>query len=269
MRLRSLLRRRQEDDETTEELRFHLEMEAAKNRRAGMDPLEARRQARVRLGGVDGIREAVRDARGGRPLEDLVRDLGYALRSARRNPGFTLVAVLTLTLGIGANTAVFTVVDNFLFRPPPFEHVERLMSIRDVNPAQGWTVEDNVAGSPGNFLDWRAQSRSFDHLIAWRNWFYSVAGPEGRNPIPEQIRGVRISPSFFTMLGVQAVLGRTFVPEEEQPGRERVVILTDGLWRRRYGGDPGIVGETLLIDGQPFTVIGVGRIPDFPEQCSV
>ena len=149
------------------------------------------------------------------------------------------------------------VVDNFLFRPPPFEHVERLMSIRDVNPAQGWTVEDNVAGSPGNFLDWRAQSRSFDHLIAWRNWFYSVAGPEGRNPIPEQIRGVRISPSFFTMLGVQAVLGRTFVPEEEQPGREQVVILTDGLWRRRYGGDPGIVGETLLIDGQPFTVIGV------------
>ena len=257
VRLRSLLRRRQEDDETTEELRFHLEMEAAKNRRAGMDPREARRQARVRLGGVDGIREAVRDARGGRPLEDLVRDLGYALRSARRNPGFTLVAVLTLTLGIGANTAVFTVVDNFLFRPPPFEHVERLMSIRDVNPAQGWTVEDNVAGSPGNFLDWRAQSRSFDHLIAWRNWFYSVAGPEGRNPIPEQIRGVRISPSFFTMLGVQAVLGRTFVPEEEQPGRERVVILTDGLWRRRYGGDPGIVGETLLIDGQPFTVIGV------------
>ena len=110
--------------------------------------------------------------------------LGYALRSARRHPGFTLVAVLTLTLGIGANTAVFTVVDNFLFRPPPFEHVERLMSIRDVNPPQGWTVEDNVAGSPGNFLDWRAQSRSFDHLIAWRNWFYSVAGAGGPQPHP-------------------------------------------------------------------------------------
>ena len=127
------------------------------------------------------------------------------------------------------------------------------MSIRDVNPAQGWTAEDNVAASPGNFLDWRAQSRSFE----WRNWFYSVAGPEGRNPVPEQIRGVRVSPAFFAMLGVQAALGRTFVLEEEQPGRERVVILTDGLWRRRFGGDPGIVGETVLIDGRPFAVIGV------------
>ena len=135
-RLRSLLRRGREDAETAEELRFHLEMETAKNVRAGMDPAEARRRAHLRLGGVDAIREAVRDARGGRPLEDLLRDVGYALRGARRNPGFTLVAVLTLTLGIGANTAVFTVVDNFLFRPPPFEHVERLMSIRDVNPAQ-------------------------------------------------------------------------------------------------------------------------------------
>ena len=256
-RCRSLLRRGREDDETAEELRFHLEMETDKNVRAGMSPEEAYRQARLRLGGMDAIREAVRDARGSRPLEDLVRDLGYALRSARRNPGFTLVAVLTLTLGIGANTAVFTVVDNFLFRPPPFEHVDRLVSIRDVNPEQGWTAEHNVAGSPGNFLDWRAQSRSFDHLIAWRNWFYSVAGPAGRNAVPEQIRGVRISPAFFTMLGVRASLGRTFLPEEEQPGRDRVVILSDGLWQRRYGSDAGIVGETLRIDGQPFTVIGV------------
>ena len=256
-RLRSLLRRGREDDETAEELRFHLEMEAAKNVRAGMRPAEARRLAHLRLGSQDAIREAVRDAHGARPLEDLARDLRYALRCARRNPGFTLVAVLTLALGVGANTAVFTVVDNLLFRPPPFEHVDRLVSIRDVNPAQGWTAEDNVATSPGNFLDWRAQSRSFDRMIAWRNWFYSVAGPEGRNGVAEQTRGVRVSPAFFAMLGVQAALGRTFVPEEEQPGRERVVILTDGLWRRRYGGDPGIVGETLLIDGQPFSVIGV------------
>ena len=256
-RLRSLLRRGREDDDTAEELRFHLEMETAKNVRAGMGPGEARRQAHLRLGNVDAIREAVRDAHGTRPIEDLARDLRYALRGARRNPGFTLVAVLTLALGVGANTAVFTVVDNLLFRPPPFEHVDRLVSIRDVNPAQGWTAEDNVATSPGNFLDWRAQSRSFDRMIAWRNWFYSVAGPEGRNPVPEQTRGVRVSPAFFAMLGVQAALGRTFVPEEEQPGRERVVLLTDGLWRRRYGGDPDIVGETLLIDGQPFSVIGV------------
>ena len=256
-RLRGLFRRRREDAETRDELRFHLEMETEKNLRAGMDPREARRRAHVRLGGVDAIQEAVRDARGARPLEDLVRDLGYALRGARGNPGFTLVAVLTLTLGIGATTAVFTVADNFLLRPPPFANVDRLVGIRDVNPAQGWTVDDNVAASPGNFLDWRAQGRSFDHMIAWRNWFYSVAGPVGAGTVPEQIRGVRVSPSFFTMLGVQAAIGRTFLPEEETPGRDRVVVLTDGLWQRRYGGDPGIVGETLLVDGEPFTVVGV------------
>ena len=89
-------------------------------------------------------------------------------------------------------------------------------------------------------------------MIAWRNWFYSVAGPVGTDTVAEQVRGVRVSPSFFTMLGVQAAIGRTFLPEEETPGRDQVVVLTDGLWRRRYGGDPGIVGETLLVDGQPF-----------------
>ncbi len=201
--------------------------------------------------------EALRDQRGWPWLDDLLTDVRIGVRGLARRPGFTLVAVLTLTLGIGATTAVFTVVDNFLFRPPPFEHVERLMGIRDVNPAQGWTVEDNVPTSPGNFLDWRAQSRSFDHMTAWRNWFYSVAGPVGSDTVPEQIRGVRISPTFFAMLGVQAAVGRTFLPEEEAPGRDRVVILTDGLWQRRYGGDPGIIGETLLVDGQPFTVVGV------------
>ncbi len=201
--------------------------------------------------------EALRDQRGWPWLDDLLTDVRIGVRGLARRPGFTLVAVLTLTLGIGATTAVFMVVDNFLFRPPPFEHVERLMGIRDVNPAQGWTVEDNVPTSPGNFLDWRAQSRAFDHMTAWRNWFYSVAGPVGSDTVPEQIRGVRISPSFFAMLGVQAAVGRTFLPEEEAPGRDRVVILTDGLWQRRYGGDPGIIGETLLVDGQPFTVVGV------------
>ena len=148
-RCRGVFRGGREDAETREELQFHLEMQTEKNLRAGMDPRQARRRAHARLGGVDAIREAVRDARGARPLDDLFRDLGYALRGARRHHGFSLVAVLTLTLGIGANTAVFTVVDSFLFRPPPFEHVERLVSIRDVNPAQGWMVEDNVPASPG------------------------------------------------------------------------------------------------------------------------
>ena len=256
-RLWGALRRNPADHDLERELRFHLEQAEEELRGKGHSPAEAARLARVRLGGFSQTMEALRDQRGWPWLDDLLTDVRIGVRGLARRPGFTLVAVLTLTLGIGATTAVFTVVDNFLFRPPPFEHVERLMGIRDVNPAQGWTVEDNVPTSPGNFLDWRAQSRSFDHMTAWRNWFYSVAGPVGSDTVPEQIRGVRISPSFFAMLGVQAVVGRTFLPEEEAPGRDRVVILTDGLWQRRYGGDPGIIGETLLVDGQPFTVVGV------------
>ena len=248
-RLWGALRRNPADHDLEGELRFHLEQAEEELRGKGHSPAEAARLARVRLGGFSQTMEALRDQRGWPWLDDLLTDVRIGVRGLARRPGFTLVAVLTLTLGIGATTAVFTVVDNFLFRPPPFEHVERLMGIRDVNPAQGWTVEDNVPTSPGNFLDWRAQSRSFDHMTAWRNWFYSVAGPVGSDTVPEQIRGVRISPSFFAMLGVQAAVGRTFLPEEEAPGRDRVVILTDGLWQRRYGGDPGIIGETLLVDG--------------------
>ncbi len=190
-------------------------------------------------------------------LSDLGQDLRYGIRKLGKSPGFTVVAVFTLALGIGANTAVFTVVDNLLFRPPPFDHVERLMSLRDVNPEQGLTEADNMTPSPGNFLDWRDQSRSFEYMVAWRNWFYSVAGPTGHGATPEQIRGVRVSPSFFRMLGVEAALGRTFRDEEEEPGKDQVVVLTHGFWQRRYGGDPGIVGQILLIDGRPFTVVGV------------
>jgi putative ABC transport system permease protein len=193
-------------------------------------------------------------------LADLRQDVTYGVRKLARSPGFTAVAVLTLALGIGANAAVFTVVDNLLFRPPPFDHVDRLMGLRDVNEEQGLTEADNVPPSPGNFLDWRDQGRSFEYMAAWRNWFYSVAGSEGHSATPEQIRGVRISPSFFPMLGVEAAIGRTFRPEEEEPGKDQVVVLSDGLWQRRYGGDPGIVGRSLLIDGRPFTVIGV--LPD-------
>ena len=128
-RLRALVRGRREDDETAEELRFHLEMEVERNRRAGMDPSEVRRRARLRLGGIDGIGEAVRDARGGRPLEDLVRDIGYALRGARRNPGFAVAAIMSLAIPIGFNTSVFTVVDAILFRPLPVARPAQLVDV--------------------------------------------------------------------------------------------------------------------------------------------
>jgi predicted permease len=190
-------------------------------------------------------------------LTDLTSDLRYGCRMLARNPGFTLVAILTLALGIGANTAVFTVADALLLRPPPFDRPERLHWIHDVNEALRLTVKDAVPPSPGNFVEWRDRNRSFDYMVAWRNWFFSVAGPDSHGLAAEQVRGVNVSPSFFDMLGVQAALGRTFRADEEEPGRDQVVVLSDGFWRRRFGGDPHIVGQRVLVDGRPFSIVGV------------
>jgi len=190
-------------------------------------------------------------------MEDLVADLRFGWRMLRRSPGFALAAVFTLALGIGANTAMFSVADGLLLRPPPFDHPERLHWIYDVNAALHLTVDDTTPPSPGNFIDWRRDSRAFDAMIAWRNWFFSVAGASGRDVAAEQVRGVTVSPGFFEMLGVRAAIGRTFRPEEEEPGRDRVMVVTDGFWHRHFGGDPAIVGQSALVDGSPMTVIGV------------
>jgi len=190
-------------------------------------------------------------------LEDLLADLRYGWRMLVRQPAFSIVAILVVAIGIGANTAVFTVADELLFRPPPFEGAERLYWIYDVNADLRLTATDATPPSPANFVDWRARSRSFDHMAAWRNWFFSVAGPEGHALAAEQVRGVNVSPAFFDMLGVHASLGRTFQSSDEQPGRDQIVVLTDGFWQRRFGGDKAIVGKTLLVDGRPFAVVGV------------
>src|SRR5262245_10561310 len=190
-------------------------------------------------------------------MDILSHDFRYAIRNLLNTLGFTATAVLTLALGIGANTAMFTVANTLLLRPAPFEHSEQLYWIYDVNEKQRLTVNDQVPPSTGDFVDWRDGRRLFDHMVAWRNWWFSVAGPQKDDVAAEQVRGVNISPAFFDMLGVRAVLGRTFRADEEQPGMDHVVILTNGFWRRRFGGDPHIVDETIVIDSQPFTVIGV------------
>jgi putative ABC transport system permease protein len=189
-------------------------------------------------------------------MDAILSDLRFAARGFRRSPGFTVIAVLTLALGIGASTAIFSVIDNLFFQPPNFEHVDRLVYIVDTNPEK---VPPDVEPppSPGNVIDWRARARSFDYMVMWRNWYYTVreVGPE--SAAPEAVRGVRISPAFFRMLGVNAALGRTFLDEESVLGRDRVVVLTQGLWARRFGADPTIVGRQILVDARPATVIGV------------
>jgi putative ABC transport system permease protein len=163
---------------------------------------------------------------------------------------------LTLAVGIGANTAIFSVINNLLFRPPPFQHVDRLVYLHDTNP-QKVPADVEVPPSPGNMLDWRDRARSFDRMAAWRNWYYSVRGSGADAAPPESFRGVRVSPSFFSMLGVDPTLGRTFRDEEAEPGRDQVVILSNSIWTRRFAADPAIVGRQIQVDARPFTVVGV------------
>jgi putative ABC transport system permease protein len=158
-------------------------------------------------------------------------------------------------VGIGANTAMFSIVNAMLLRPLPFPNRDRIVQIWATNPGKGWT---RVPVSPLDFLDWRGDNQSFERLTAARFWFYTLAG-QGN---PEQLHGMRVSPGFFQTLGVQPALGRAFLPEEEQPGRDRVVILTHALWQRRFAVDPALIGKTISIDAQPYTVVGI-LPPDF------
>ncbi len=186
----------------------------------------------------------------------LLQDIQYALRSLRRVPGFTAAALVTLALGIGANTAIFSVIETVLLSPPNFRYLDRLAEVYGVNQKSG-EPQREFNSTPSDFLDWRRQSRAFDAMAAWRNWYYSLAGPEGGSDLPESVRGVRVSPVFFSMLGIDFALGRGFDANAETPGQDQVVVLASSLWKRHFGGDPAILGTKVRVDGRPFTVVGV------------
>jgi predicted permease len=179
-------------------------------------------------------------------MDSVIRDVRYAVRVLLRDPGFTLLAVLALALGISAATAVFTVVDSVLLRPLPYRAPEQL-----VVALHGPDASAPV--SPADYLDYRRDARSFEQLGAAQAWGATLTGGER----PERIAGLRVSDNLFDLLGVPAALGRTFAPGEDQPGRDRVVVLGYGLWQRRFGGDPAIVGRSLQLDGEPYEVVGV------------
>ena len=167
-----------------------------------------------------------------------------------KSPGFTAVAVITLALGIGANTGIFSVVNAVLIRPMPYREPDRLVVIHQTDLKKGWNW---VPPSPADFLDWREQNQVFEEIAAFRVWFHSLAGTDGA----ENVLGVRTSANFFHLLGIGAALGRTFLADEEQPGRDQVVLLTHGLWQRRFGSDPTAIGKTVTIDDRPFTIVGI------------
>ena len=185
----------------------------------------------------------------------LLQNLRYGLRLAARNPGFTAVAVLTLGLGIGANTAMFSVVNAILLRPIPWENPDRLVLLREVNRKQGG---DFINPSTANYFDWREQNHVFERMAHFRFVYFNLSDNQRE---PERVQGFRVSAEFFPLIGVKPAFGRAFAADDEQPGHDRVVLLSNGFWRRRYSADPAIVGRTITVEGESYTVAGV--LPDF------
>ncbi|HWQ33602.1 MAG TPA: ABC transporter permease [Blastocatellia bacterium] len=183
-------------------------------------------------------------------MNTLWQDVRYGLRLIRRNPGFTLVAALSLALGIGANTAIFTVVNAVLLRPLPFPEPEQLVMVWEDATFAGFPQN---TPAPANFVDWQAQSRSFESMAALSEGSFNLTG-DGE---PEKIQAYRVTANFFPLLGVQPALGRSFLAAEDQPGANRVVMLSHGLWQRRFGGEPSVIGKDILLNGEKYRVIGV------------
>ena len=192
-------------------------------------------------------------SRGCLAMRNLVADFRFGLRILLRNPGFTLAAIFVLALGIGANTAIFSIVNAVLLRPLPYQDASRIMQVWHVPPAKSFPGMSLFSVSPANYLDWQSQNRSFEQMAAYGFESFNVGGGER----PEAIRGAAVAPGFFSILRVQTVLGRTFSPEEDRPGQGHVVILGHTLWRDHFGADTGIVGRNVLLDGQTYTVVGV------------
>jgi predicted permease len=243
-------------DDVDEELGFHIDMRAAELVAAGLPPEQARAEARRRFGDLEFTRHYCRDldrrrethVRRTELFDALRQDLRFALRTLRRSPGFTAVAVLTLALGIGANTAIFSIVHGVLLRPLPWAEPEQLIRIFDFKNGQ------RVTPTPSNFVDWREQSRSFEGMAAIDGGMSALTGVGGE---PEMISTADVSANLFSLLRVRPLLGRTFVPGEDEWGAPKVAVLSEGLWRRRFGADPDVLGRSVTIGGVPRTVVGV------------
>jgi putative ABC transport system permease protein len=248
-RVRAFLNRRAADASMDAEMRYHIECEVADRIARGMPVEEARRTARRDFGGVDRYAEETRDQRGFRALEELGQDTRHTVRVLRRNPGYTIAAALTFALGIGLTTAIFSVVYGVLLQPLPYTDPDRLVVVWERNPAH--QSQHNVV-SVANFEAWRERNRSFTGLAALVPSPVIVGGDD-----PERVMGVEVSPEYFRLLGARAAIGRELTAGDAQDGAARSVILSDGLWRRRFGGDRSIVGRAIRLDEKPFTVVGI------------
>jgi predicted permease len=255
MRTRNLLKNvfssRRLDTDLEHEVQSHLEMLKEENLRAGMPQDEAQRSAHIELAGIQQVKEQVREQRLGNWLQSIFADCRYALRQLRKSPAFTVIAVLTLALGIGANTAIFSVVQNVLLRSLPYRDPGRLVEIWN-NYFPQWP---QIGLSSSDFNEWRAQAKSVRDMAAYR--FVSTDLNLTGHGETERVRATFATAALFPTLGIAPVLGRAFLPQEDQPGADPVALISHVLWQSRFGGEPTAVGQTLTLDGRDYTLIGV------------
>lgn len=247
-RTRVLLDRRAFEHELDDEMRFHLEMETQKNIERGLPPEEARAVAEREFGRIDRFKDEVRDVRGATFLDDAVRDVRFGLRSLLRSPAFTMVAVLCLALGIGANAALFSVLNTVLLRPLPYSEPDRVVRIFE-------NMKDLGQGSVSmpNYRDWVEQNTGFAQLAAYERRNLNLLGASE----PERVTAVLAMPELFKVLGANPLLGRTFIPGQDDPKRDKIAVISESLWRTRFGADRSLLGRPIQLDGDSFTVIGV------------
>ncbi|MBO0798256.1 MAG: ABC transporter permease, partial [Blastocatellia bacterium] len=257
--MRALLRKAEVERELDEELRHHLERQVELNISMGMKPEEARAAARKAFGGLEQAKEQSRDARGLRWPAEFWQDLRYGVRTLLRNPAFSIAAIAILAIGIGANTAIFSVVYAVILRPLPYAESQRLVMIEEDWPAKG--IPDIGASLP-DFLEWRNNNHVFDRIEAFSTERFDISSSSGSasDRTPERVSGVQVSAELFPFLGVAPIQGRQFLSEEQQHGRHRVAILSDSLWRRRFGDRTKLDGQAIKINGEILTIVGV--MPD-------
>ncbi|HEX8774171.1 MAG TPA: ABC transporter permease [Pyrinomonadaceae bacterium] len=249
-RLRALLGREAVIRDIDDEMRLHIEMETEANIERGMSETEARREALRSFGNFSSIKDTAYEVRGGGMMETVLQDIRYGVRVLAKHKSFTIIAVLTLALGIGANTAIFSVVNELLLRPLPYGDAERLVMLWEKN-VQAGARQNSV--SRANFRDWRAQSKSFDGMAAFSDQRLNLTGVGD----PEEVAAQFATPELLRVLGVEPILGRGMTEEDARPGAPKVAVLSYGLWQRRFGGDPSVLGKAITLNGLPFTVVGV------------
>ncbi len=261
-RLSSLFRRRRLEGELDRELKYHIDMLVEQNVKAGMSPEDAKREALRTFGGVERVKDDVRDTWLSRFVETALQDIRYGLRNLRRNPGFAFVVMLTMALGIGANTAIFSVVNGVLLRPLPYREGDKIVVLRH---GVGDTVANDLNFSVKDLDDYR-QSRSISDIIEFHNMFFTLLSRHE----PERVSTGVVSSNFFDVLGVRPLYGRAFVAADESHGAPAVLILSHKYWQRSFGADPNIVGQVFRMNDRPHTVVGVlPPVPQYPLEVDV